>query len=340
MPRLWFNRAYATTWHVITMIRDNPDGVPVEVLGSHGDPHSPVLAACDRVLVEPDVGPDDYVAWALDVVAAHQIDILVPRAHMAALAAAHDAFAAAGTRLLCPAADVVALFEDKATGYDAAAALGLPVPPYRVVHDSDGLRAAYTEFAAIADQVCMKPVRGVGGEGFRRLTTDPPRWQHDLAAEVRSLVRVADVCRALDAAGPKDLLVMPFLDGVEVSVDVLADATGRVHAAVGRQHDVTGGRLRTIVDEPQARSIAETLVRAHQVAFLSNTQVRWWQGRPYLLELNTRAAGGIFQTALAGVNLPWAAIRLALGQDPGALQPAWGATYTEISSYVPLAPSR
>jgi biotin carboxylase len=292
------------------------------------------------MLVEPDLDGDDYVAWALEVAATEAIDILVPRVHMRALAAAHDRFAAAGTRLLCPAADVVDLFEDKAAGYRAAAALSLPVPPHRVVHDSDGLRTAYADFAAIAEQVCMKPVRGVGGEGFRRLTTRAASWHDDLAAEVRSLVRLDDVCRALDAAGSRDLLVMPFLDGVEVSVDVLADRDGRVHAAIGRQHDTGGRRLRTIVDDGPSREIAEALTAAHRVGYLSNTQVKAWQGRPYLLELNTRAAGGIFQTALAGVNLPWAAIRLALDQDPGELHPLWGATYTEVASFVQIGPSR
>jgi biotin carboxylase len=341
VARLWFNRNYATTRHFIDMVRANPDGTPVHVLGSHSDRYSPMLTACDRAVLEPELEPGDYVEWALDTAQAEAIDVLVPRAFMAALAAARDRFADLGTRLLCPDADVVELFDDKASGYAAAAALGLPVPPHRVVHDADGLRTAYAEFAAIAGQVCMKPVRGVGGEGYRRLTTGRLRWDEELAGELRSLVRVDDVCRALDADGPRELLVMPFLDGVEVSVDVLADATGAVVAAVGRQHDAhPGRRLRTIVDDPRAHEIATTLARAHRVAYLSNTQVKYWRGRAYLLELNTRAAGGIFQTALAGVNLPWAAIRLALGQGPGDLRPTVGAGYTELANYVRIDPLR
>jgi biotin carboxylase len=339
--RLWFNRNYATTWQLIGMIRDNPAGRPVHLLGSHTDPFSPMLAACDRTLAEPDPDPDAYVEWALRTARAEAIDILVPRAHMAALAAARDRFAAIGTTLLCPDADVIDLFADKSRAYAAAAPLGLPVPPHFVVHDADGLRAAYRDCAALADQVCMKPVRGVGGEGYRRLTTDPVRWDDDLAGEARSLVRVDDVCRALDTDGPRELLVMPFLDGAEVSVDVVADAAGHVRAAVGRRHDTAiSPRLRTIVDDPQARHIAETLVRAHRVAYLSNVQVKSWRGRPYLLELNTRAAGGIFQTALAGVNLPWAAVCLAAGEDPGELRPTGGARYVDVAGYVPLRGDR
>ncbi len=212
------------------------------------------------------------------------------------------------------------------------------MPPYRVVQDGDGLRAAYEQFAAIADQVCMKPVRGVGGEGYRRLTVDAPRWDEDYAGELRSLVRLDDACsafdRALDAAGPKQLLVMPFLDGVEVSVDVLAGRSGDVRCAVGRAH--LGGRRREIVDDGPSREIATALVSTHRVAYLSNTQVRYWHDQPYLLEVNTRAAGGIFQTTLAGVNLPWAAICLALGRDLPPLDPRWGASYAQIAAYVAL----
>ena len=343
MPRLWFNHTYATTWHLIGMIRDNPDGRAVHVLGSHRDPFSPVLAACDVTLIEPVVGVEDYVDWAVTVARDNAIDVLVPRLHLAALAAARGRFAAVGTRLLCPDPHTVDRFDDKASGYRAAAAIGLPVPPHRVVHDGAALRAAYVEFAAIADQVCMKPVRGVGSEGYRRLTTEPPRWNDDFAAEARWQARLDEACVALDDAGPRDILVMPFLDGAEVSVDVLADEWGTVRAAVGRHHNgQAASRLRSIVDDPGARRVAEALTQTHRVAYLSNTQVKYWRGpddsaeRPYLLEVNVRAAGGLFQTALAGVNLPWAAVRLAMGEHVAPLLPTWGATYTDIATYVQL----
>jgi len=109
---------------------------------------------------------------------------------------------------------------------------------------------------------------------------------------------------------------------------------------VGRQHDES--RSRRIVDDPLARSTAEILTAAHRIGYLSNTQVRYWRGpdderqEPYLLEVNTRAAGGLFQTALAGVNLAWAALQVAAGEDPGSITPRFGATYVPIASIVAL----
>jgi len=135
---------------------------------------------------------------------------------------------------------------------------------------------------------------------------------------------------------------MPFLTGPEVSVDVLADRGGRTLTAVGRRKSRRRG---VIVDDLAARRVAETLTLAHRVGYLSNTQVRYWQGpgdlepRAYLLELNTRMSGGLFQTALAGVNLPWAAVRLALGQDAGTLLPRYDVAFTTVSSLVALGAS-
>jgi len=139
-------------------------------------------------------------------------------------------------------------------------------------------------------------------------------------------------------------MVMPFLDGAEVSVDVLATPDGEVLAAIGRRHDES--RSRQIVDDPLARSMAEVLTTAHRIGYLSNTQVRYWQGpddqrqEPYLLEVNTRAAGGLFQTALAGVNLMWAALQVAVGQKPQPITPHFGATYVPIASIVGCKPGR
>ena len=156
------------------------------------------------------------------------------------------------------------------------------------------------------------------------------------------MVRVDDVARAWDAAdgAPVPTLVMPFLDGAEVSVDVLATGSGEVLAMVGRRHD--GERRRTIVDDPAARETARILTTVHRIGYLSNTQVRYWRGphdseqRPYLLEVNTRAAGGLYQTALAGVNLPWGAIQLAAGDVPAPIVPIFGATYVQVAGAIPL----
>ena len=57
------------------------------------------------------------------------------------------------------------------------------------------------------------------------------------------------------------------------------------------------------------------------------------------MDVNTRPAGGLHQLALCGVNVPWAAVRLALGDDPGELEPPFlGQDYAVVSGPRPLRP--
>jgi len=351
--RVWFNRTYATTCHLISQVRQNPDGRAVHVISTHVDPDSPVLAVSDHAELEPTIGPHEYVEWALQFALSQRVDVLVPRFAMAELAEARERFSRQGTVLACPEAPTIRLFEDKAAAYVAARQLDVRVPPHVVVSDGDGLRDAYARLSELSGpggtggtggtggKVCMKPVTGAGGEGYRRLT-HLPATAAEYTGEVRSTVRVDAVAAAWERDGGPGvpMLVMPFLDGPEVSVDVLATPAGEVLAAVGRQHDES--RSRRIVDDRLARSTAEILTAAHRIGYLSNTQVRYWRGpdderqEPYLLEVNTRAAGGLFQTALAGVNLAWAALQVAAGEDPGSITPRFGATYVPIASIVAL----
>lgn len=347
--RIWFNRTYATTSHVVAMLRANPDGRPVHVIGTHPDADSPVLAACDEAYPEPpeDCPTGDYVAWALAFAREHSVDVFFPRLAMSDLADAREDFTAAGVALACPSGDTVRLFEDKAAAYRAAAALGLPVPPHHVVSDAAGLRAAYEQLREVAETVCMKPVRGTGGDGFRILATAAPSLAEVLRPSEEQVISLEWAGAALDAARDTDpdlprWLVMPYLPSPEISVDVLADLDGRTLAAIGRRKS---RRRAVIVDDAPARQVAETLNQAYAVSYLSNTQVRYWRGpgdaepRPYLLELNTRMSGGLFQTALAGVNLPWAAVQLALSTDLGTLLPRFDVAYTTVTSLVRLGTS-
>ena len=346
MLRIMFNRTYATGAHVVSMLRDNPSGCPVQVIGTHADLDSPVLAACDEAYPEPpeDVIGADYVAWALAFTAEHRIDVLVPRLNSADLADAREDFAAAGVALVAPPGDAIRLFHDKAAAYADAAPRGLAVPPYRVVTTSAELRAAVADLTPVSAQLCIKPVSGVAGAGYRRLTTEAPTMA-DLLGHLDPFETVERYCAALDASTADDqpalppLMVLPYLTGPEVTVDCLGDPDGGLLAAVGR---TKGRRRRRIVDDGPSREVARELLAAHRMSFLSNVQVRYWQGPddeqplPYLLEVNTRMSGGLFMTALTGLNLPWAAVQLALGQDLHLPTPEFDISFTPVSSIVRL----
>lgn len=332
--RVWLNRSYATAAHSIGLLRDNPDGEAVTVLASHRDPDSPVLAAADVVLPERDTEGSAYVAHALATAVEHEVEVFWPRWQAEAVSAVRERFTAAGVATVVAPAEAIARCEDKALTYGLAAAAGVPVPPHAVVRTAAELADAVAELSAHGP-VCAKPTVGVGGDGFRLLRTGPATPE-ELFGPLQAVAAVADVAAALDAGTAPPLLVMPFLPGPELSVDVLAQ-DGRLLAALTRvKHDER--RRVEIVDDPQVTAVVAAVVEAVGLGSVGNVQLRAGQdGRLWLLEVNARASGGLYQGAAAGWNLPWAAVRLALGR-PVELPPLrLPAALVTVPALVPLA---
>ncbi|MCT7354080.1 ATP-grasp domain-containing protein [Streptomyces sp. 15-116A] len=335
--RVWLNRTYAENVFFMDQLRRNPSDRAVEIHATHGDPDSPVLAAADTAELEPEGLSDAaYVEYALAQCERRGIDVFVPRLHQAAIVARRAEFEAAGTALLAPPREAARVFQDKVIAYEAVQAIGVPVPPWWRVRSADELLAAVEELEGRGYRACFKPASGAGGVGFRVITRAPfslaqlngfpsPQVPLDLVLEA---VRRAEE--------PVDWLVMPRLEQPEVSVDCLTGPDNRIRLAVGRAKN---GRRRGFTLHEQWLEPARRIAEGFGLHFLSNIQFRMLGDRPVLMDVNTRPAGGLHQLALCGVNAPWAAVRLALGDDPGELTPPFlGQDYTVVAGPRPLRP--
>ncbi|MFI8211202.1 ATP-grasp domain-containing protein [Streptomyces werraensis] len=335
--RVWLNRTYAENVFFMDQLRRNPSDRAVEIHATHGDPDSPVLAAADTAELEPEgLSPAAYVEYALTQCERRGIDVFVPRLHQSAIVAHRAEFEAAGTALLAPPPEAVAVFEDKAVAYQAVESIGVPVPPWWRVRDADELLTAVEELERLGHRACFKPAAGAGGVGFREITREPfslsqlkgfpsPHVPLDLVLE--SLRRAEE---------PVDWLVMPRLEQPEVSVDCLTGPDNRLRLAIGRTKH---GRRRGFTLHERWLEPARRIAEGFGLHHLSNIQFRMLGGRPVLMDVNTRPAGGLHQLALCGVNVPWAAVRLALGDDPGEIGPPFlGQDYTVVSAPRPLLP--
>ena len=164
----------------------------------------------------------------------------------------------------------------------------------------------------------MKPDSDHGGNGFRILDEGEALLASlGRPPSVRVSQEVADqLLASVERFDP--LVVSEYLPGPELSIDCLSSPAGELLAALPRSK---GGLewTRELVDDPAALDIAAALVRAFGLRYLSNVQVKYSRlsnGRPVLLEVNTRAASGLYQSCRAGgVNLPALALRLTLGED-------------------------
>ncbi len=145
--------------------------------------------------------------------------------------------------------------------------------------------------------VIVKPRRGAGSRGVRIVSS-----RDDLTA------------LGFDPA----LIIQAFLPGDEYSVDVIADAEGRVVAAVPRTRTRVDSGVsvagRTIHD-PELEQVASDVAVSIGLIGVANVQLRRDpEGRPALLEVNPRFAGAMPLTIAAGVDLPSLALDLFLGE--------------------------
>lgn len=338
---IWLNRTYATNYWFLQMVRSNPDHRSVRLFATHTDDTSPVLQAADVSLPEPQLVGDAYVDWVLDFCRTHAIDVLLPGKEIGRIAARTIEFDALGVKVLASPAASIALLDDKCATYASAQSLGIPVPPWRQAHGADKVEAAVQSLRSELEpheKICIKPLSGVGAEGFRLLSEDPLSLD-DLLAPPAHRVRLDEVAAALRAAEASgrtvpEFMVMPYMSSPEISVDCLSSPFGDLLAALPR---AKAGRRRTFLDDtPRAIDIARQVTNAYQLAYLTNTQLRWWRGELALLEVNTRPSGGLYAGSLTGVNLPWAAVRLAVEGDAGHLDPTLGSSFVTVETLVPL----
>ncbi|MGI5379541.1 ATP-grasp domain-containing protein [Streptomyces sp. CA-251387] len=335
--RVWLNRTYAENVFFMDQLRRNPSDRAVEIHATHGDADSPVLAAADTADLEPEgLSPAAYVEYALDQCQRRGIDVFVPRLHQSAIVAHRADFEAVGTALLAPPPEAVAVFQDKVIAYEAVQAIGVPVPPWWRVRTADELVAAVEELEAGGHKACFKPASGAGGVGFRVITRSPFSLVHlnGFPTPYVQLDLVVDALRRADE--PVDWLVMPRLEQPEVSVDCLTGPDNRVRLAIGRSKN---GRRRGFTLQEQWLEPARRIAEGFGLHYLSNIQFRMFGETPVLMDVNTRPAGGLHQLSLCGVNVPWLAVQLALGEDPGEVAPPFlGQDYTVVSGPRPLRP--
>jgi carbamoyl-phosphate synthase large subunit len=151
----------------------------------------------------------------------------------------------------------------------------------------------------------------------------PDEWTYPVIVKPRTGSGSRDITAIVSAEelktmGPSpDFIVQEYLPGEEYSIDMLADARGRVVAGVPRVRARVDSGVsvagRTLHDR-ELEQLGASVATAAGLTYIANIQVRRDDtGRPALLEVNPRAPGSLSLTVASGVDMP----RLALDSMRG-----------------------
>jgi biotin carboxylase len=309
---IWINQWFSTAYHIVSLIRQD-ERFAFRVIGTNGNAYSPVRLACDEWAVEPPCADTAYLDYCAAFCREHAVDVFIPRRGMGIIARNRERFG--GTRVLAetdPA--IIELCGDKIAAYRRIAAF-LPqcVPEFAVARDAESFIAACADLSARSGRICCKASRDEGGASFRIIPANADR------------ARLAALFAEFSCSVP--LMVLPYLDGAEVSVDVLRTASGAIMVPRFKP----GGRHEYTRYDETILSLCSTLLERIALDAPCNIQFKYRGGVPYLLEINTRMSGGVQYAALAaGVNIPNIAVNQLLG-----VEKAWRVNRREVHlSYI------
>lgn len=270
------------------------DELPVRLVGIDGNPYSGGLFDCDAAYTVPRVDDPSFLDAVIAICEAEAVDVVAPIGNFELqffAAAAGTLQERCGVRVISNSPETVALARDKRVSAEAVAAHGVAVPVYRD-----------PAAGALQYPVIVKPTVGAGSHGV-------------------SVVRCAEqLAGALDQAG-SDPLVQDFVDGQEYTVDLVVAPDGEVLAVAPRiRVEVRAGQSYkgVTVDDPDIEEAARRCVSALGLTAQGNVQLikSREDGRCYFIEVNPKFAAAMGLTIGAGLNIPLAYVKLALGLRP------------------------
>lgn len=335
MTNIWFNKSFSGIYNAIAAIRHDDVAERYRLLVSHTHADFAAFEVADEAFLEPkSLNEADYVSFCLEACQQRQVGLFVPGKQMAAIARARDRFADIGTRLLLAGdAQLLDTVEDKVALYRSLPAGTAPLPDYRVVRTLAEFDEAIAAMRDLHAKLCFKPVVSVYGLGFRIVAEDGGELQRLLGGET---VKIGlEHARRLLGEQPefRPVMVMEFLPGHERSVDCIGHH-GELLRCVVRKKPLLGGGAQRLEENAEIVDIVRNITAACRLHGLYNIQLKDnAEGQPFLLEINPRMSGGLHYACLSGLNFPYWAIRLALGDaTPADLpQPQLGLKVQQIT---------
>ena len=309
--RVWFNHWFSTIYHIINMIK-NTEGFEVEVIGSNANDYVVYKKACDEWYVEPDgLSKEDYVEYALAFCKEHNVDVFIPKRNQDAIANNKSRFDELGVKLFIDCNyELLKILDDKAKTYEYCKDI-IPeaIPEYYVCKSVDEFKEKYEILSNKYKKICYKLIIDEGARSFRVISNDiegarglleKPGYKVTLAAAI-------SVLSTYDFSNP--ILMMPFLDGVEVSADCLKTNKGNIILPRYK----TNKRYSEIKFNKELMDYCNKIIDKLGFEMPLNIQFKKDNetGIYYLLEINPRMSGGLQLSHVgSGINIP----KIALGK--------------------------
>lgn len=305
-------------------LRQNPDGIAVEVVGT--DVKTDVVGRflVDRFYQVPPPEVEAYIPRLLEICQKEDIEVVLPQTtrEVLVLARVREDLWEKGIRVGVSSFEAISLANDKYYLLNMFSRLGLPHPAYRLAHSEEELVVAVEELGYPRLPVVVKPPTSNGMRGFRILKEaawDADRFLRDKPDGVE--ISLPDLLAIL-RRGPQwpVLLVTEYLPGPEYTVDAFRGKKAFVAVPRARMAIRSGITFVAQVEprgdlEKYTREAAQAIGLEYAFGFQFKLDAH---GIPKVLECNPRIQGTMAASVFAGHNIPWYAVRELLEKPVSA----------------------
>lgn len=288
----------------------------IVIIGSSRSEYAVYQEVCDEFYTEPlNLSDNDYVDWCIDFCKKHLIDVFIPRRGRVELSIRLQEFTDISVKVLMDDnADLMQKLDDK---FETAKIFKehniCNVPQMYCVNTFKDFEKAYQAIIETnpEDRVCIKYSKDEGAVSFRVIdnvvdTIASLRLGEGLKLSYQKVCNMLQERETFD-----DLIVMPFLKGPEISVDSLMTHKG----FIGICRQKIGTRGTEVSFNQEIYDISKKFAEVTGIKMPYNLQLRYHNNQLYLLEVNTRMAGGTYKSCLTGINIPYIAYCELLGKD-------------------------
>lgn len=296
----------------IRCYKENPDNRPVKVIGCDMNDMVYNFVGVDRFYKVDRCDSPRYIDQIMSICLKEKVDVLIPfntnELELVSLFA--DAFERIGTKVLVSNHRALEISNDKIHFHDYFIG-DIPTPKATATSSYDRLK----EFLRWNQEktFTIKQRHGCGSRGFRIIGSNEC-FLRDKPSGV--FIQDDELQQLFDNS--EQFLIQEYLPGNELTVDLVVDHGKVLYHACKLNSNMENGvaRRSTVVsDFPCAvdpcKFVCEKLQLHGNIGFDLKCDA---EGKPYIIDCNPRMTATVSLIAKAGVNMPYIALQLALGE--------------------------
>lgn len=283
---------------------------------------------CDKFYQVPRPINNNFIPTLLEICEKEQVDVVLPQvtAELEKLARYAPEFEKEGVHIAVSTKKCIKLANNKHELMKRSTAIGIPTPSFRLVNNFDQLEKCIETLGYPKKPVVIKPPISHGMIGFRIIDESEDKRRAFFNNKPEGIRIRKEELKFLGDAFPK-LLIMEYLPGPEYTIDVLSKEKEAM-VVVPRRRDFirTGITFEATVEKDEriidySKKLTERigLEYAHGFQFKCDEN-----GVPKIIECNPRIQGTMVLSTLAGANIIYGAVKLALGEKIPEFNLKWG----------------